>query len=534
MTEKYFQRFFQTAEKVYQTAKEQGRLIENPPSPDLRSRALEEPEIKQTKYGSLSCESEPKSRAAIFTANNIDSEFGKPEEDLLQQAEKTLSKERLVSIDVVVGDGSNGTTARLIAPCRFSHLAYSGLKLFKQSPHLVIPTYQVLMFFDEAYEKNKTKKLAQKDITIRLAHSREGKLVKIVRNGNYFGEWKKGVFAGEDYRAKLNGDAIFLHAGCREDVLERADGGFKKQSSLFVALSANGKTTLTCRILAKKSGETSWLIQDDGGTLYRNGSFKGFEAGAIFAKTEGISPREQIEVYYGALKPDTFFENVYIDENGVPDFDNLSITANGRAVLERRDVMHASKEINVEKVDNLFIITRGDTIPAIAKLSAEEATAYMVLGQSMESSAGNPELAGKIVNEFFYDPFIAGDRAEHANLFYDIIKSNSINCYLLNTGHLGDSRLGTYRNITLDITLGILDSVLRGGLENIWSKSQETGLLVPKAVRTVDNEYFHPEKVFPSEEFSRRQRSLKEQRKEIIESYGGLDRKVREVFSHLA
>ncbi len=193
--------------------------------------------------------------------------------------------------------------------------------------------------------------------------------------------------------------------------------------------------------------------------------------------------------------------------------------------------MHASKEINVEKIDNLFIITRGDTIPAIAKLSAEEATAYMVLGQSMESSAGNPELAGKIINEFFYDPFIAGDKAEHANLFYSLIKDNSINCYLLNTGHIGDRGLGTYRNITLDVTLGVLDSVLRGGLENIWSKSQGTGLLVPKAVRTVDNEYFHPEKAFSSEEFSIRQKNLKEQRKEIIESYPGLNRKFREVFN---
>ncbi|MBU4070431.1 MAG: phosphoenolpyruvate carboxykinase (ATP) [Nanoarchaeota archaeon] len=530
MTEKYFQKFLQTANEVYLTARKQERLIENPLSSDLRKMVLEEPEIKQTKYGSLSCESEPKSRAAIFTTNNIDSTFGKYDDVLLLQAKESLSKEQLVSIDVVVEDGSSGTTARLIVPCKFAHLAYSGLKLFKQSSHLKKPIYQILMFFDDAYERNKTKKLNQKDITIRLAHSPEGRLVKIVRNGNYFGEWKKGVFAGENYRAKLNGNAIFLHAGCREDVLEKADGGFKKQSSLFVALSANGKTSLTCKVLAKKRGEVSWLIQDDGGTLYGDGAFKGFEAKAIFAKTERINPREQMEVYYGALKPNTFFENVYIDEKGVPNFYNLSLTANGRAVLERRDVMHASKNINVDKVDNLFIITRGEIIPAIAKLSAEEATAYMVLGQSTESSAGNPELAGKIVNEFFYDPFIAGNRAEHANLFYDIIKRNDINCYLLNTGHIGDSRFGTYQKITLDVTLGILDSVLRGGLENIWSKSKETGLLVPKAVRTVDNEYFHPEKAFPLEKFRRKQGILKKQREEIIESYIGLNKKVREVF----
>jgi hypothetical protein len=32
------------------------------------------------------------------------------------------------------------------------------------------------------------------------------------------------VFAGENYRAKLKGDAIFLHAGCRKDTLEDRHG----------------------------------------------------------------------------------------------------------------------------------------------------------------------------------------------------------------------------------------------------------------------------------------------------------------------
>ena len=95
----------------------------------------------------------------------------------------------------------------------------------------------------------------------------DGRLVKVVRNSNYLGEWKKGVFAGEDYRAKRQGDAIFLHAGCRKDTLEAAHGPYLTTYSLFVALSANGKTSTTCRILARKGRERSWLLQDDGGIL---------------------------------------------------------------------------------------------------------------------------------------------------------------------------------------------------------------------------------------------------------------------------
>ncbi len=125
------------------------------------------------------------------------------------------------------------------------------------------------------------KPLPEKDITIRLAHAPDGRMVKFVRNSNYFGEWKKGVFAGENYRAKLHGDAIFLHAGCRKDTLENRRGVYVTNYSLFVALSANGKTSTTCKVLARKGRERSWLIQDDGGTLYRDGRFRGFEAGGL-------------------------------------------------------------------------------------------------------------------------------------------------------------------------------------------------------------------------------------------------------------
>jgi len=516
-------KFQQAAREIFETALREGRLIYNPTGAELRNFALAEPEVRETIYGNIMVESEPTSRAAMFTKNNIDSQFGDEEYGLLKQATHRLREEKLTCIDVEVGDGSEGTTARLIVPTRFAHVAYGGMKLFKQAS-VQNPTYQVIMFFDDDYEKNKSKPLPKKSITIRNAHSPDGGLIKIVRNSNYIGEWKKGVFAGQDYRAKQRGDAIFLHAGCRKDYLEMAHGGYETQCSLFVALSANGKTSLTCRVLARKGEEKSWLVQDDGGTLGRDGHFRGFEAGGVFVKTDGINPRDQIEIYYGALKPDTFLENVYVAEDGEIDFYNMDRTSNGRAVIERRDFMHASQEINTERVDNFFLITRGNIIPAIAKLTPEEATIRMIEGMAMESSAGDPTQAGKIRSVFFYDPFVAGSRTDHASLFYDILKSNPhINCYLLNTGGVGEG--GRHRDITLQDTIGILDSVLRGGLED-WVESP-TGLMVPKSVRLVDSILMHPEKLYSSSEFEERQRELHKQRAETLEKYPGLDKKIR-------
>ena len=522
-----FEQFHQTAKAVFDAAQKEGRLARNPDVEQLRALAMEEPDVRETKYGNIVAESEPMSRAAMHTRNNVDAEFGDEERQLLKQAEQRLGQEPLVSIDVQVGDGSEQVTARLIIPERFAHVAYAGRKLF--APAVTEePTYQVLMFFDDQFEANKAKILREKGITIRLAHSPQGKLVKVVRNSNYFGEWKKAVFAGEDYRVKQSGNALFLHAGCRKDTLETAHGPFMTSYSLFVALSANGKTSTTCKVLARKGHERSWLIQDDGGILYRDGSYRGFEAGALFVKTEGLSPRDQIEAYYGALKAETFLENVHVDPDGSIDFLNLERTANGRAVIERRDFMHAGNQINAETIDNLFIITRGSIIPAIAKLTREQAVAFMVLGQSMESSAGDPTEAGKIKNVFFYDPFVAGNRAEHANLFYDILLANEhVNCYLLNTGHIGEGY--AIHDISLGDTMGILDSVLRGGLED-WLPSEKTGLPVPRSVRLVDSILLHPERLYSRGEFERRQTALDRQRAEFMDRFPGLDPKIKAVF----
>ena len=526
-----FQEFEQAARTIFDSAQRRGQLIRNPDEARLRALSLEEPEVRKTKYGSLVAESEPMSRAAKMTENNIDSIFGKPEYDLLEEAKRRLAKEELVSIDVEVGDGLEGVTARLIVPRRFAHVAYGGVKLFKPAT-AEDPTYQVIMFFDEQFEENKKRLLPDKQITIRLAHARDGRMVKIVRNCNYFGEWKKGVFAGEDYRAKLGGNAIFLHAGCRKDTLETAQGGYATSFSLFVALSANGKTSTTCRVLARRGRERSWLIQDDGGTLTRDGRFRGFEAGGLFVKTDCLNPGDQFEAYYGCLKPHTFLENVHVTADGSIDFYDLSRTSNGRAVIERRDFTHAGNDINARRVDNLFLITRGNIIPAVAQLSPEQAAGFMVLGQSMESSAGDPTQAGKIKNEFFYDPFVAGDRSEHANLFYDILRSHDhIHCYLLNTGWIGEG--DSYRDITLGDTMSMIEAVLRRSISG-WERSPRTGMMIPRAVPNVDPILFRPEKLFPPADFDARQTDLDRQRAEFMDRYPGLDPRIKEAIQNRA
>lgn len=153
----------------------------------------------------------------------------------------------------------------------------------------------------------------------------------------------------------------------------------------------------------------------------------------------------------------------------------------------------------------------------------------MVLGQAMESSAGDPTQAGKIRSEFFYDPFVVGNLAEHANIFYEIIKGLShLNYYLINTGGIGEGE--HYRDIRLEHTIGVLDSLLRGGLED-WVDSP-TGFKVPGAIRIVDDIYLHPEKLYSSTEFEEKQRELNKIRYKAVEKIGsGLHPNIKSVFS---
>ena len=523
------EQFITTADRIWRKAQEEKRLTHNPSDRELRKLVEKEPEVRKTLYRNFVAKSEPTSRSAMFTKNSVDHTFGEDELRLLAQCEKALGKENLISVDRIVGNEASNTTVRLIVPERFAHVAYGGGNLFiRGKGESKGPTYYILFFADEAFETNQSKPLPDKDITIRLAMLDDGRFVKIIRNGNYIGEYKKGVFAAEDWAAKTRKRGIFLHAGCREDYLQSARGDYRLARTLLVALSANGKTTTTCRILARKGNEKSWLIQDDGGTLMADGSFHGFEAGGIFVKTEGVNPGEQIEIYYGLLKPETVCENVCITEDRDFDFYNLDRTSNGRAVVLRRDFMHASRYIDVDRIDNLILITRGPLIPAISKLTREQAAALMVLGQAMESSAGNPTEAGKIRSEFFYDPFVAGDLAEHANVFYEIIKGiPHLNYYLINTGGIGKGE--HYKDIRLESTMAILDSLLRGGLDD-WVDSP-TGFQVPRAVRYVDDIFLRPEKLYSITEFENNQMQLNRIRYESVEKLGdSLHPDIRRVF----
>jgi len=105
------EQFAQTVGRIRAKAIEEGRLRHNLSDEELRPIVEKEPEVRKTVYGNLVAESEPMSRAAMFTKNSVDHHFGRHERDLLVQCERALAQENLISVDRIVGNESSETVA---------------------------------------------------------------------------------------------------------------------------------------------------------------------------------------------------------------------------------------------------------------------------------------------------------------------------------------------------------------------------------------------------------------------------------------
>ncbi len=437
--------FKAAAKQLYETARQEGRLIEGSPLEELKEIALRQEGVIQTHIGSVAADSEPMSRSAPHTRNSVDHPFGDEEAQLADQMVESLKKERLISLDTYIGDGRDGVSARFLVPEQYGQIAY-GLKLLFNHPPLVLdnPTYTIIYYTDEAFERNRAKKLVDKDISIRLMlGDKRGDQVKICRNTIYLGEGKKGIFQFEDWRIKaIDKTGIFLHAGARRDSLwvydqETARMELTDIVTAVAGLTATGKTTTLCRKFTKVPLERSEMIGDDGGALGLDASYAAFEMGGVYVKTEGLDA-SQPEILRAAESRDAFLENVALTQYPyMPNFADISKTGNGRAVVSRDNLEIASKSLRADRIHYIIILTRNPLVNVLSRLTPEQATMQFIYGESIESSGGNPEEAGRFKREFFLDPFMAGDRLEHAMIFYDIVKRNKIQCYLANTGTIG-------------------------------------------------------------------------------------------------
>ena len=209
---------------------------------------------------------------------------------------------------------------------------------------------------------------------------------------DYPGEAKKSMLRQAMYWIKRRG-GLGLHAGSKILRVTGPDGKLRDVGFLLFGLSGTGKTTLTLHDHGLKEPEKAIIKQDDVVLLTREGRAFGTEDG-FYIKTEGLEPSQTV-LWGAATHPTAAYENIAVGENGKVDFLDTSITSNGRGVVLRRFIQGTGDGIDLDKANKIVFITRrNDVVPVCARLTSEQAAAYFMLGESIETSAGDPTKAG--------------------------------------------------------------------------------------------------------------------------------------------
>jgi len=471
-------------------------VVYNPTLDELR--ALASHDETTTEYGSPSYVSDQKSRSADQTKNLVDHEFADEDWDAIEAALDGIDEYELVCLDRVVGRHPDTSyVCRLFVPTEFARIALSWAKLLE--PAQGEPDFQTLQLPDWDQQDGQRRR-------IRILPD-EG--LTFVLGSDYTGEAKKSFLRLYMYRAKQQG-GLGLHAGSKRVRIED-DGEVDEVGQAFLGLSATGKSTLTGHGCWLGDPECAEMLQDDVCAMLPNGQITGSEGNGLYIKTDGLDADEQPALYDAATDESAVFENVHVEGDGTVDFDNTELTTNGRAVILREYLASANEDIDLDEVDQIFFITRNPTMPAVARLSDEQAAVAFMLGESIQTSAGDPDAAGESIRVVGTNPFIIGPEGEEGNRFYDLIDANNVETYVINTGYVGSP----------DVDIGVEDSVnilVGAAREEIeWTHDERLGVDVPEAVPGVDIEQFYPPNQF--EDYRNELEAMRAERREYLAQF---------------
>lgn len=364
----------------------------------------------------------------------------------------------------------------------------------------------------------------------------------IVLGTDYYGESKKGFLRMAMWNAKQKG-MLGLHAGSKILKAKGPDGRIRRYGMLIFGMSGTGKTTHTCHTHGlNDKDEGIEILQDDVVFLKKDGSAYGSERG-FYLKTEGLDAVTQPIIYNAATSRDAIFENVMIDYEGNIYFDDDTLTSNGRGIMMRDDLgPYISKSINLPPVTDMdgliiaFITRRHTVVPLAARLTPEQAAATFMLGESIETSAGDPKRAGESIREVGTNPFIIGDKSYEGNWFYDFVKRHEgrVWCYQLNTGGIGEiienqpNGTKVFKRKVQRIEIPEMSAIIRGIVRGTitWSKDKYWNLEVPAFVDGMDLSKYHVEKFYDMNSIVSQVSDLRCERINYAEKFNTLDKAI--------
>jgi phosphoenolpyruvate carboxykinase (ATP) len=338
-----------------------------------------------------------------------------------------------------------------------------------------------------------------------------------IMNSDYFGESKKGGLRMWNAFVYERG-GLAMHAGCK--VVPTAAG---ERTMLIIGLSGTGKTTTTFT-----RQNNSQPVQDDFIGLFAGGKVVGTENGC-FAKTFGLDPAHEPAIYGAVVKTDAYLENVsQAEPDGPVDFFDTSYTKNGRATFPMSSLGIWRDPREIGPVNHLLILNRNDNIiPAVARLSREQAAAYFMLGETQGTSAGGAAEEGRALRVPGTNPFYPYRDEQQANRFHDLMGSCDFDVFLLNTGRVGGVEGDpNSKKVAIEHSGAIVKAIAEGTIT--WEPDPDFGYLVASALPGVDDpELLQPRRLYDrtgrSEEYDALVSRLKSERIEFLGRYPGLN-----------
>jgi phosphoenolpyruvate carboxykinase (ATP) len=490
----------------------------NPNAAELRELAAKMPNARRTKYDNLNVQTEVLARSKACTFLVLDDPDASSQQAISRDEGDriaALQDEYIGSRDMVVVDGFIGNDPEFRTAARL-YIEESNANIAGMQKQLYFEVEDVDGFEPELtviYTPNLAVEGYPHDRVITVDLERG---VTRVCNSDYFGESKKG---GLRMWNKLVFDrgGLPLHAGCKVIPTDSGD-----RVGLIVGLSGTGKTTTT---FTRQNG--SLPVQDDFVAMMPGGKVYATEAGC-FAKTFALSAQDEPTIHGAVIKPEAYLENVSQDESGELDFFDTSYTQNGRATFSFSSI-EAADARELESADFLLILNRNENIiPAVAKLDAEQAAAYFMLGETQGTSAGGAEEAGKFLRVPGTNPFFPDDHDHQGNRFLELMAEHQLDVYLMNTGRVGggddDDRS---EKVRIPHSSAIVKGIAEGTIE--WQDDPDFGYQVATSVPGIEESeaaVLRPRELYESQgrqdEYAKIVDTLKRERVEYLQKFPAL------------
>ena len=279
------------------------------------------------------------------------------------------------------------------------------------------------------------------------------KNIIIIGGTGYTGEIKKGIFSVLNFTLPVYKNILPMHCS--------ANTGINGDTSIFFGLSGTGKTTLS-------TDSSRRLIGDDEHGWNSNNQIFNFEGGC-YAKVINLSKESEPEIY-NAIRKGAMLENVILDDNGIVDYDNTSITQNTRVSYPIHFIDNIMIPSQGENPKNIFFLTADafGVLPPISKLNPGQAAYHFISGYTSkvagtEAGITEPEPS---FSACFGAPFMPLHPTVYAEMLIDKMKTSGVNVWLVNTGWTGGP-YGIGKRMELKYTRAMINAAMNGELDKI-------------------------------------------------------------------